>query len=809
MLLLFLSGRLILPVLANPTDAPVREKPGGERSAEKTLSLPEIHPGKYDGNIAWFTASMLEQVHYSKQPLDRAMSAKFLDRYLEGLDPQHAYFLQSDVDDFDHYHAELGDLTINPKRVSDLTPAIEIFSRFLERLQQRVAYVDEVLKSEKFNFDADERITISRKEMPYPKDLSEAKKLWRDRLRAEFLEEKLRKIEAKPRLAKLSQATTNAVNSKSQGLKPDKNAKPKSDAEDIAETLGRSYHRLLRNYISWNNEDVLQAYLATLTRLYDPHSDYMGPEHLEQFAIQMNLRLSGIGAQLTSKDGYCTIDNLLDGYPAAKSKKIKKKDRIVAVAQGDKPPVDVVEMNLNKVVHLIRGPKGTEVRLTIVPDGAPLSDTIVVGLTREDIKLEDQAAKAKIIEFPRADGRNLRMGVIDLRSFYAPFDFKGPKAPELAKADDSIGGKSTSEDVARLLKKLKAENVEGIILDLRLNGGGSLEEAVKLTGLFIKEGPIVQVRDFRSAIEVETDKDPSIAYDGPLVVLTSRFSASASEIVAGALQDYGRALVVGDASTHGKGTVQSVNYLSQLMQLDPTNDLGALKVTIKKFYRASGVSTQLKGVTPDIVLPSVLNDSKEIGEASLDNPLPCDTIDPADYKPVNMVTNLLPELRRLSDYRVKESKDFGYIREDIDLYKKQQADKTISLNEKQRLKEREEATARQKARDQERRSRSEPKEKVYEITLKLAGQPGLPPPVQKTNVTVTATTSLQGTGAVQVSKSSATITATSTTQASPLEEDADEEKSPLMDPGLTEAEQILVDYFSLLKKQTVAATAIH
>jgi carboxyl-terminal processing protease len=360
-----------------------------------------------------------------------------------------------------------------------------------------------------------------------------------------------------------------------------------------------------------------------------------------------------------------------------------------------------------------------------------------------------------------------------------------------------------------LLKKLKAENVEGIILDLRLNGGGSLEEAVKLTGLFIKEGPIVQVRDFRSAIEVETDKDPSIAYDGPLVVLTSRFSASASEIVAGALQDYGRALVVGDASTHGKGTVQSVNYLSQLMQLDPTNDLGALKVTIKKFYRASGVSTQLKGVTPDIVLPSVLNDSKEIGEASLDNPLPCDTIDPADYKPVNMVTNLLPELRRLSDYRVKESKDFGYIREDIDLYKKQQADKTISLNEKQRLKEREEATARQKARDQERRSRSEPKEKVYEITLKLAGQPGLPPPVQKTNVTVTATTSLQGTGAVQVSKSSATITATSTTQASPLEEDADEEKSPLMDPGLTEAEQILVDYFSLLKKQTVAATAIH
>ena len=297
-------------------------------------------------------------------------------------------------------------------------------------------------------------------------------------------------------------------------------------------------------------------------------------------------------------------------------------------------------------------------------------------------------------------------------------------------------------------------------------------------------------------------------YDGPLIVLTSRFSASASEIVAGALQDYGRALVVGDSSTHGKGSVQSVNFLQPIMNLPAANDPGALKLTIKKFYRASGASTQLRGVTPDIVLPSIFNDSKEIGEASLDNPLPWDTVTPARFEALNMVTNYVADLRGASEKRINNDKDYGYIREDIGIYKKRQADKTISLNEKQRLKESAEDDARQKARDKERRSRPEPVEKVYELSLRLAGQPGLPPPVQRTNTFASTVTNLNGTGSVQISNSASTVTANSLPSGNP-EDDQDEEKPPTaIDPALNEAEHILIDYARLLKEHTLA-TAIH
>ena len=329
----------------------------------------------------------------------------------------------------------------------------------------------------------------------------------------------------------------------------------------------------------------------------------------------MNLSLFGIGAELVSEDGYCKIRRLLPGGPAIKSKLIKEGDQIVAVAQSNQPPVDIVDMNLTKAVQLIRGPKGTEVRLTIIPAGALATN--VLSLIRDEISIEDSAAKASLIEFPDTRGGQLRLGVIDLPSFYATFDVSNSK--------DKPGPKSTTADVARLLTKLKEQNVAGIILDLRRNGGGSLEEAIKLTGLFIKTGPVVQVRDEHGRVQEVDDTDPSVLYDGPLMVLTSRGSASASEIVAGALQDYGRALIVGDASTHGKGTVQSVNQLRPLIRIADkslTNDPGALKLTIKEFFRPSGHSTQLQGVIPDIVLPSVASESKDIGESALDNPLP-------------------------------------------------------------------------------------------------------------------------------------------------------------------------------------------
>src|SRR6267142_1345269 len=552
-LLLVFGCSLVLPVFADvqTTSPATGDILTATTNSDKSMAPYHVTPGPADGKIAFVTATLLQQTHFSKQPFDATVSSKFLDHYLEALDPQHLHFLQSDLAEFERYRTKLGEMTISQRRVADTRLACEIFDRFIQRFQQRVAYVDELLKDEKFNFDTDEKISLSRKEQPYPKDLNEAKGLWKQRLRFEYLQEKLGKHDAKKKAAK---------SGKDSSKKPD--AKPKTEAEEIVDTLTHIYHRSLHSFTGWNNEDVLQVYLDTLAHLYDPHSDYMGPSHLDSFSISMNLSLTGIGAELTSPDGYCTINRILDGGPAARSKKIKEKDKIVAVAQGDKPAVDVVDMNLNKVVQMIRGPKGTEVRLTIIPAGEPNSATNTISLIRDEIKLEDQAAKAKVIEVPTANGQTNRLGVINLPSFYGSVDLGGARHMELA-AEGAHGGRSTTADVARLLKKLKAEHVNGVILDLRANGGGFLEEAVNLTGLFIKDGPVVQVRDWKGDLQEEDDHDSSVLYDGPLIVLTSRFSASASEILAGALQDYGRALIVGDSSTHGKGTVQS------LIKLDP------------------------------------------------------------------------------------------------------------------------------------------------------------------------------------------------------------------------------------------------
>jgi carboxyl-terminal processing protease len=354
-------------------------------------------------------------------------------------------------------------------------------------------------------------------------------------------------------------------------------------------------------------------------------------------------------------------------------------------------------------------------------------------------------------------------------------------------------------DTARLITKLKKEGVRGLILDLRGNGGGSLEEAIRLTGLFIKDGPVVQVRNWKGGVEEDDDPDSSVAYDGPLIVLTSRFSASASEILAGALQDYGRALIVGDVSTHGKGTVQMVEPLKPHMpDIAFTNDPGALKLTIKKFYRPSGASTQKKGVLSDIVLPSIWNEAKDVGEAALDNPLAWDTIPSARYDQLNLVTPYLPELRKRSGQRVAGDKEFAYVREDIELFKKQQADKTVSLNEKQRLKEKEEADARQKARDKERLARKSPPETVYELTLKQASQPGLPPPLEHTNSTVAKASGHKGADWPGAGTNATLAASAGASAAAGADEGPDEEKPPAVDVDLVETEHILVDYMSLL-----------
>lgn len=801
--LLALAGSLCVfsTARADSPDSPAKapEATAEVRANDKATNVfRPIRPGPADGRISFVVAKMLEQMHYSRQPFNAGVSSNFLNRYIEMLDPQKLHFTQDDLQRFAPYSTNLDKLTVTRRGLGDPWPGFEIFNQFMSRLQERVEFIDASLKTETFDFTADERILMNRKDAHHPKDIDEARKLWLERLRYEYLQEKLAKMDAKK---KADPSRTAALPDAKLDKKVD--AKPKTEREEIVETLHNRYMRNLRTFKDWDNDDVMQWYLTALAHVYDPHSDYFGSEQLDTFAIGMNLSLFGIGAELSSEDGYCSIRRLIAGGPAEKSKKMKEKDRIVAVAQSNQPPVDVVDMSLNKAVQLIRGPKGTEVTLTIVPAGESTSTRKTLTLVRDEIKLEDQEAKAKIIDLPDGKGHSARLGVIDLPSFYASFD----PANTRGKTSEP---KSTTADVAKLITKLKQENVEGIILDLRRNGGGSLEEAIRLTGLFIKQGPVVQVRDTDGNTQVESDRDPSIAYEGPLVVMTSRFSASASEILAGALQDYGRALIVGDISTHGKGTVQSVNSLKPFMNvgnLTLTNDPGALKLTIKKFYRASGASTQLKGVTPDIILPSVLNESKDIGETALESALAWDTIGKAAYDSVNMVQPHLVELLKRSTQRVSGSKDFSYVREDIEIFKKRQDDKTISLNLQARLKEKSSDDARQKDRDKERLARAETQEKVYEITLKNSVLPGLPPPVEKTNTVAKAAGQK---GATPEGHPAVEVAAQSKSSGDVLDDidgaEAEDAKPAAQDVSLIEVEKILVDYMSLLGKHEVVST---
>jgi carboxyl-terminal processing protease len=712
-------------------------------------------------NIARVTSQLLEKIHYSQHPFDNEISSKLLDRYFDALDPTHMLLLQSDTAEFEKYRYKLDDLT---EKAGDTQPAHLIFARMLQRAVQRVDYINALLKTEKFTFTGNDRFNLDRRHTARPKNLDEARQLWRQQLRSEYLQEKL-SMTNKADLAKAKHSTNSIAATGNKGT----NAV--TQREEIVKKITKRYANLERTLKELSPDDVLEVYLNSLARVYDPHSDYMGRSHFENFNISMKLSLSGIGALLESEDGYCKIKELMPG-PAMKSKKIKPGDRIVAVAQGDKDPVDVVDMKLNKVVELIRGEKGTEVRLTIWPgDAADSAARKTVTLVRDDIKLEDQEAKAKVIDVPTQKGIS-RLGVIDLPSFYADMEDTG-KGPR----------KSTTADIAKLLSKLKKENVSGVILDLRRNGGGLLEEAVNLTGLFITNGPVVQVKNPDGEIDTLSDTDPSVAYNGPLIVLTSHFSASASEILAGALQDYGRALIVGDSSTFGKGTVQ------KLLKLDPYFDMnhltysydpGALKPTTAKFYRAGGSSTQLRGVIPDLKLPTVI-DYAEVGEASMENPLPWDEVSSASFHKVNMVKPFLAELQKRSEKRIQHDKEFDYIREDIQEFKKNLADKSVSLNEKVRRKEQKEIEDRKHAREKERKARKPSSNKVYEITLKNADEPGLQLYVPKTNELASA-------------KSDSVDDA---------DDDLDD-KAPANDPTLDETERVLLDYIGLWNSENHA-----
>jgi carboxyl-terminal processing protease len=670
--------------------------------------LKSLVPGPNDTRIAYWTARFLEEGHYSQQKLDKAMSEKFFDGYLETLDPQRENFLQSDIDGFARYRTNLDKLTVGGSGWANLTPAYEIFERFLERIRQHTDYVNQLLKQDRFKFNTDEHIATDRRHAPYPQDLAAAEELWRAQLRYEYLQEKL-DLEFSP---------TNGGT-----VLPF----PKNAETNITDQLARRYNWTLHTLTNWDSDNVLQIYLNALTHAYDPHTDYLNEQRAADFSISMSLSLFGIGARLVEDDGYCTVDSLVPGGPADKSAQIREKDRIIAVAQSNLPPVNVVDMELPRVVELIRGPKDTQVRLTIDEKNSPSSRHVVI-LTRDEIKLEDQEAKARLIELPDNRGGTNRIGVISVPSFYFPTDLSG----NMGNSKQSY----ISVDVGKLIDRLEREKVAGVILDMRSNPGGSLEEAIRFTGLFIKKGPVVQARDYDGNVAVKSSANPSVLYSGPLVVLLNRFSASAAEIVAAALQDYGRAVVVGDTSTHGKGTVQSLMRLNSRVwpaTSKDTNDPGTLKLTISKFYRVTGASTQLKGVESDIVLPDILSYSTDIGENALENPLPWDSISGANFQKLNLVQPYLDDLRRRSETRAATNQDFGFIRQDIDEFKKIQSEKTATLNEQEALKERKEVAAQKAVRDKELARLGAPNEKIFELTVENAGEPGLPPPFVETN----------------------------------------------------------------------------
>jgi carboxyl-terminal processing protease len=681
-----------------PRTAAAAAPPADPPTNAATQSFKPLTPGPDDARIAYWTAAFLQERQYSRRPFDTSISTNFFDNYLETLDPRREFFLQSDMDEFSHYRTNLDVFTLGGRGRANVTPAYEIFNRFLERLAQRTAYANSLLQQDHFKFDTDERFPLDRRHASYPQDLAAAQTLWSQEVRNDFLQARL--------VREFSSTNGGAFLSL-----------PKNADADITADLAKHYNWILHTATNYESDNVRQFYLNALAHAYDPHSDYLNQERKQNFKIEMSLSLGGIGAQLKDDFGYCTIDALVPGGPAEKNGKIKPKERIVAVAQSNQPPVNVVDMDLSKVVELIRGPKGTQVRLTLENKDNPTSSRHVETLTRDEIKLADQEATAKLIELANGHGGTGRIGVIKVPSFYAPLD--------------SGAHSRISADVATLISKLKAEKVGGIILDMRYNPGGSLEEAIQFTGLFIRSGPVVLARNWDGQVETNAVINSGALYAGPLVVLVNRFSASAAEIAAAALQDYGRAVIVGDTSTHGKGTVQSLVPLENLIGLaaiNATNDPGELKVTIRAFYRITGASTQLKGVEPDIVLPDIWNNNPDIGEGALENALRLEPIDGAPFTKYNLVQPYLADLRRLSAERVTTNQDFAYVTQDIAQDQKSRADKTSTMNEQEAIRQHQTENAQDLARKAELAVRPLPDERIYNLTVENSATNGLPAP---------------------------------------------------------------------------------
>jgi carboxyl-terminal processing protease len=614
-------------------------------------------PDHYHSKVNQVVATILTKYHFKKTDIDDSLSSMVLDNMVKSLDFNKVYFLQSDIDEFEKNRYKIDDYLLT----GNSNFAFDIFNTYKQRLNQRMKYIKKMLKNE-FDYSIDESYIPDREDEEWAKSKDELNEIWRKRLKNDALNKKLSDEE----WAKTSENL----------LKRYKN-----------------YHRVILQYKS---EDVFQLYMNSFATAIDPHSSYFSPITSENFNISMARSLEGIGAQLTSRDDYTTIVRIIPGGPADKSKNLFENDRIVSVAQDDDGEfIDVVGWRTDDVVQHIRGKKGTKVRLEVLrADDTPDMPTEIVTLIRDKVTLVDQSAESEII-FLNENDTPFKLGVVKIPAFY--IDFK-------ARARGEINYKSTTRDVKKLIAELKQENVDGIIVDLRNNGGGSLQEAIELTGLFIEDGPVVQVKDARGSIEVNRDPDPSIYYDGPLAVLLNRRSASASEIFSAAIQDYGRGLVLGE-QTFGKGTVQNLTDLNRFIRFGDQK-LGNVKLTIAKYYRINGSSTQKKGVIPDIKYPSPV-EPEEYGESSYPTSLKWDQIETSYYESYGNIADYLPELLKNHQQRISGDIEFQYLIEDIEEMKSKKNKKSFSLNEAVRKAEREEAEAKKKMREEERQKKAD------------------------------------------------------------------------------------------------------
>ncbi|MFU8893358.1 MAG: carboxy terminal-processing peptidase [Luteolibacter sp.] len=621
-------------------------------------------------------AIMLQNSHFARLPYDAELGRRFLSDYLSDLDNQRLYFTQADVEDFEAKYADkLHQLLV---RGNAMAPAVEIYELFRQRVAERVAYTEALLEKNAFDFETDQTFDLTRKDASWPVDAAEARRLWQLQTQGDMLSETLRR-ETITRLAA------------EQG-KADPGVKDRSPREKIS----LRYQRFLNTINDADEEEIANYFLSSIARAYDPHTDYMSAREMSRFKDGMRNELVGIGALLQGEeDGATKIMGIVVGGPADREGSLKLNDRIIAVDSlntGEpEDMVDIMFMRIDRVVDLIRGKEGTRVGLKVEPASGAPGETRLIVIDRGKVEMKDEQARGDIIEKKTDVGEVRRIGVITLPSFYADFD---------------EGRVLSSVDVERILTRFVEENISGLVLDLRGNGGGSLEEVRRMTGFFIPRGPVVQVKNTIGQVQVkETDAAKPI-YDGPMVVITDKTSASASEILAGALQDYNRAVIIGESSTFGKGTVQQPMDIGRMLPLFSARDrAGFLKVTIQKFYRPSGSSTQKEGVVPDIVLPSI-TDALDIGEASLKNPLAHDRISPAaGFRQMNADHLFLPRLKELSQERVRKDQDFKYVIEDVLRNKERIERNQISLNIATRKAELEEVDAMQKKRNAERRER--------------------------------------------------------------------------------------------------------